>query len=232
MSDNDEANNSEEERMYAGGFNDFDDDSDDDVQPAAPQAGKKVDQRQEEEEENSDSEDDEDDGDDLTVSLKPKKEKKLVAAEETQSGVVYLSRLPGFIKGYNWFKNNWSGPFGAVKSVHMTQVPMQKQKNRKYYKEAWVEFEKRSVARKVADFLNNAPVGRQFTKDKREQDFIWNVKYLKGFKMADVVGGDKQRLQQNRLKRRLEQEKKKGSNYMKRVDQANQTKKQKTETDE
>lgn len=52
------------------------------------------------------------------------------------------------------------------------------------FKEGWVEFEKRKVAREVAKQLNNTTVG-----GKRRNPWyfeLWNLKYLKGFRWVHL----------------------------------------------
>ncbi len=53
------------------------------------------------------------------------------------------------------------------------------------FTEAWVEFEKKKVAKRVAAFLNNTRIGG------KKSDFfasdLWNIKYLHKFKWTDLT---------------------------------------------
>ncbi len=44
----------------------------------------------------------------------------------------------------------------------------------------WIEFADKKVAKRVAESLNNTPIGGK--KGDFYHDDIWNLKYLKGFK--------------------------------------------------
>lgn len=58
------------------------------------------------------------------------------------------------------------------------------------FKEGWVEFKKRRVARKVAQLLNAQPIGGK--KGDRYRDDIWTMKFLGGFKwemLSEHIGG-------------------------------------------
>lgn len=46
------------------------------------------------------------------------------------------------------------------------------------FTEGWLEFKKKRHAKRVADVLNNRPVGGK--KAKQYHDFLWNIKYLRG----------------------------------------------------
>lgn len=46
------------------------------------------------------------------------------------------------------------------------------------FTEGWIEFSKKKYAKKVAETLNNQPVGGK--KRKEYHDFLWNIKYLRG----------------------------------------------------
>lgn len=54
-----------------------------------------------------------------------------------------------------------------------------KGKRRKRFVEGWVEFEKKSLAKRVAASLNNTAVGGKRRSAARES--LWTMKYLSGF---------------------------------------------------
>lgn len=59
-----------------------------------------------------------------------------------------------------------------------------KKKIAKKFTEGWVEFERKSVAKKVAQLLNNQQVSSR--KKSKQYDCIWNIKYLSGFKWTHL----------------------------------------------
>lgn len=67
--------------------------------------------------------------------------------------------------------------------IFVDPKPGEKKKKRKVAKkftEGWVEFERKSVAKKVAAALNNTQVDTR--KKSKQYDCIWNIKYLSNFK--------------------------------------------------
>lgn len=59
-----------------------------------------------------------------------------------------------------------------------------KRKVAKKFTEGWVEFERKSTAKKVALLLNNKQVSNR--KKSKQYDSIWNIKYLSGFKWTHL----------------------------------------------
>jgi ESF2/ABP1 family protein len=55
-----------------------------------------------------------------------------------------------------------------------------KKKKNIVFKEGWVEFEKKKVAKFVAQHINNSPISRK--KGSNFCDILWSLKYLSGFK--------------------------------------------------
>ena len=53
------------------------------------------------------------------------------------------------------------------------------------FTEGWVEFAKKSIAKRVALSLNNTPVGGK--KRSFHASDIWNMKYLSKFKWGDLT---------------------------------------------
>lgn len=107
------------------------------------------------------------------------------------SGVVYLSRLPPFMKP-TAVKEIFSR-FGDVGRVFLAQEDGARARARKKLKkdtrvrfvEGWVEFLKKKEGRMAADMLNNNQLGGK--KGYKFHDFTWNVKYLPKFKWTDLT---------------------------------------------
>jgi len=133
---------------------------------------------------------------------KPKKKKRVhklsLKATEAFStklqkrGVVYLSRIlprmgPAKVKSL-------LGCFGLVTRVYLEEEDKSARKRRikatgskggKRYKEGWVEFEDKKVAKHVAASLNSTPI----TNHKRSVHYgdLWSIKYLSKFKWSHLT---------------------------------------------
>lgn len=59
-----------------------------------------------------------------------------------------------------------------------------KRKVAKKFTEGWVEFEQKSVAKRVAQLLNNTQVSTR--KKSKQFDCIWSIKYLSNFKWTHL----------------------------------------------
>ncbi|KAI4464432.1 activator of basal transcription 1 [Holotrichia oblita] len=103
-------------------------------------------------------------------------------------GIIYLSTIPPYMN-VTKIKEVFS-EFGVVDRVYLQledKDPTKKIKKKKIGKkfiEGWVEFEKKSVAKKVAEMLNNKQVSSR--KKSKHYDCIWNIKYLSGFKWTHL----------------------------------------------
>lgn len=101
-------------------------------------------------------------------------------------GVIYLSRIPPFMKP-NKVRTIFE-QYGEVTRLYLSEEDSSKRKNRqkqggngsKQFEEGWVEFAEKSVAKVVASSLNNTVMGGR--KRSFYHDDIWNIKYLKNFK--------------------------------------------------
>lgn len=119
---------------------------------------------------------------------KPLTKKNLVATEKAikKSGVVFLSRIPPFMKPAKL--RSLLEPFGAINRIflapedptsHTRRVKAGGNKKR-LYTEGWVEFVKKKDAKSVCELLNARIIGGK--KGNYYHDDIWNLLYLKGFK--------------------------------------------------
>jgi ESF2/ABP1 family protein len=108
------------------------------------------------------------------------------AAVERKKGVVYLARVPPFMKPIK--VRHLLERYGEIGRVYLAPEDpsayrrrVQSGGNKKVsYTEGWVEFLDKQVARATASLLNNTPV------DGGKRGFhasdLWNIKYLKHFK--------------------------------------------------
>ncbi|KAM3483237.1 hypothetical protein MY8738_003312 [Beauveria namnaoensis] len=119
--------------------------------------------------------------------------KNLVATEKAikRSGVVYLSRIPPFMKPAKL--RSLLEPYGAINRIflapedptaHARRVRAGGNKKRSYI-EGWVEFLRKKDAKAVCALLNAGTVGGK--KGSYYRDDIWNLMYLKGFKWHNLT---------------------------------------------
>ena len=101
-------------------------------------------------------------------------------------GVIYLSKVPPYMKP-NKIKTLLE-PYGEITRLYLSEeaedIRRKRQKNggngSKQFKEGWIEFADKKIARNVAESLNNTTIGHK--KGDYYHDDIWNLKYLSGFK--------------------------------------------------
>ncbi|KAG5656483.1 hypothetical protein KAF25_000070 [Fusarium avenaceum] len=119
--------------------------------------------------------------------------KNLVASEAAikKSGVVYLSRIPPFMKPAKL--RSLLEPYGTINRIflapedpasHARRVRAGGNKKRSYT-EGWVEFTKKKDAKTVCDLLNANTIGGK--KGSYYHDDLWNLLYLKGFKWHNLT---------------------------------------------
>ncbi|TPX09079.1 uncharacterized protein E0L32_001659 [Thyridium curvatum] len=119
---------------------------------------------------------------------KPLSKKNLVASEAAvrKSGVVYISRLPPFMKPQKL--RSLLEAHGAINRIfcspedpaaHARRVRAGGNK-KKSYTEGWVEFVRKKDAKRACELLNAQTIGGK--KGSYYRDDIWTLRYLKGFK--------------------------------------------------
>ncbi|KAK1721356.1 RNA recognition domain-containing protein [Colletotrichum acutatum] len=130
---------------------------------------------------------------DLPDVSKPLTKKNLVATEEAikKSGVVYISRIPPFMKPQKL--RSLLEPYGKINRIflapedptaHARRVKAGGNK-KKSYTEGWVEFMRKKDAKAVCELLNARTIGGK--KGSYYHDDIWTLKYLKGFKWRHLT---------------------------------------------
>ncbi|KAF5022256.1 hypothetical protein F66182_5695 [Fusarium sp. NRRL 66182] len=119
--------------------------------------------------------------------------KNLVASEAAikKSGVIYLSRIPPFMKPAKL--RSLLEPYGTINRIflapedpasHARRVRAGGNKKRSFT-EGWVEFTKKKDAKAVCDLLNARTIGGK--KGSYYHDDLWNLLYLKGFKWHNLT---------------------------------------------
>ncbi|KAI1746469.1 Pre-rRNA-processing protein ESF2 [Xylaria castorea] len=128
---------------------------------------------------------------------RPLSKKNLVATEKAvkRSGVVYISRIPPFMKPST--VRSIFDRFGKINRVYLSpedaQVRarrlQQGQNRKKNFNEGWLEFIQKADAKAAVELLNGttlAEVGMA-KKGSYYRDDIWSLRYLKGFKWHNLT---------------------------------------------
>lgn len=125
---------------------------------------------------------------------KKKKLKEKLLKEATKAdnrGVCYLSRIPPHMDHVRL--RQILSQFGEIDRIYLAPEDPEAQVHRKkaggfrgqLFSEGWVEFAKKTVAKRVADMLNGEQIGGK--KKSAIYYDIWNIKYLTKFKWDDLT---------------------------------------------
>lgn len=117
--------------------------------------------------------------------------KPLAKPKKDKSGVIYLSRVPPFMKPQ--VLRSLLTPYGAVGKIFLTPESQENRTQRlrgggtrrKLFLDGWVEFIHKRDAKFVAENLNAQTMGGK--KRGRWHDEVWNIKYLSGIKWDHLV---------------------------------------------
>ncbi|KAK7420877.1 RNA-binding ATPase activator esf2 [Neonectria magnoliae] len=130
---------------------------------------------------------------DLPDITRPLTKKNLVASEAAikKSGVVYLSRIPPFMKPQKL--RSLLEPYGTINRIFLAPEDPASHARRvrgggnkkKSYTEGWVEFVKKKEAKAVCEMLNARTIGGK--KGSYYRDDLWNLLYLSGFKWHNLT---------------------------------------------
>jgi len=130
---------------------------------------------------------------DLPGISRPLTKKNLIATDAAikRSGVVYLSRIPPFMKPQKL--RSLLEPFGAINRIFMTPEDPASHTRRvraggnkkRSFTDGWVEFVNKSDAKKACELLNAQIIGGK--KGTYYHDDVWNLLYLKGFKWNNLT---------------------------------------------
>ncbi|KAM0818276.1 putative 18S rRNA factor 2 [Seiridium cardinale] len=124
---------------------------------------------------------------------KPLTKKNLVATDAAikKSGVVYLSRVPPFMKPQKL--RSLLEPYGTINRIflspedpaeHSRRVKNGGNKKRSYA-DGWVEFVRKKDAKAAVDLLRGRAIGGK--KGSFYRDDMWSLSYLKGFKWHNLT---------------------------------------------
>ena len=168
---------------------------------------------------------------------KKKKKKKVVKplsaeeledfqAEQEARGIVYMSRVPPFMKPEK--VRHELAPYGQVLRIYLTPEARSSHLKRKRHKgnskikyvDGWIEFADKRDAKMAAQALNAQPFGGK--KRSYYHDDLWTLKYLPGFKWRHLTeAATQQRMEKSeKLQTELAQAKKERGWYLAKVEQA------------
>jgi ESF2/ABP1 family protein len=143
-------------------------------------------------------------------TAKPKKKPldKTRPPKKNKTGVIYLSSLPPYLKPFALKSMLETRGFAPITKVFLTpevpstSAPRRRSNKRKSYGDGWVEFASKKTAKICAETLNATIVGGK--KGGWYHDDVWNMKYLKGFKWADLMEQVQRERSEREAKRRIE----------------------------
>ena len=159
---------------------------------------------------------------------RPLTKKNLVATERAvkRSGVVYLSRIPPFMKPQK--VRSLLEPYGQVNRIYLEQEDPASHTRRvrhggnkkRMYTEGWVEFVNKADAKHVCELLNAKTIGGK--KGGYYHDDVWNLKYLKSFKWMHLVQqiAEENAERASRLKAEISKTTKENKEFVQNVERA------------
>ncbi|KKA29372.1 hypothetical protein TD95_004042 [Thielaviopsis punctulata] len=129
----------------------------------------------------------------LPAAPKQLAKKNLIATEEAikKSGVLYISRIPPFMKPHKL--RTLLEPHGTINrtflmpeddAAHARRVRAGGNKKR-LFTEGWVEFVSKKDAKRAYELLNARTIGGK--KGSYYRDDVWSLVYLRGFKWRDLM---------------------------------------------
>lgn len=155
-----------------------------------------------------------------------KEELEVVNAARLRTGVVYLSRVPPFMKPQK--VKQLLSAYGEIGRIFLAPEDAKSHakrvrfggNRRQMFTEGWIEFADKRKAKLVAETLNTNKIGGK--KSSFYHDDIWNLKYLPKFKWDDLTAqiSAENASRQTRLAVEIEQEKKQAKHYLKTAEKA------------
>ncbi|XP_022103583.1 activator of basal transcription 1-like [Acanthaster planci] len=160
------------------------------------------------------------------ASEQVRKKKPPKTGRETQPGIIYLSRIPAFMKPKRI--QHIFGQYGELGRTFLQPEDKYTRHTRKKkggnkarcFSEGWVEFKDKKIAKRVALTLNNTRVSGR--KRSRYYDDLWSIKYLHRFQWAHLAGQleYEQQVQKQRMRAEIVQAKRETSVFLKNVEKS------------
>lgn len=133
-------------------------------------------------------------------------------AKARKTGVIYMSRIPPFMKPSTL--RHLLTPYGTISRLFLTPEPPTTYSRRlksggnkkRSFIDGWVEFASKKDAKICTQTLNGQSIGGR--KRGWYHDDIWNLKYLRGFKWADLMETvqNEERVREGRVRAERERE--------------------------
>lgn len=153
-------------------------------------------------------------------------ELEAVNARKARTGVLYLSKVPPFMKPekvkhllsqYGETNRIFLAPEDARSHARRVRFGGNK---RKMFIEGWIEFTDKRKAKLIAETLNTQKIGGK--KGSFYHDDLWNLTYLPKFKWDDLTAqiAAENASRQARLAAEIEQGKREASHYLKNAERA------------
>ena len=195
---------------------------DESTKPQKPASGKKDRAETRPRKDDSDTQPD----DILQVKSLLKKNPVSTEAAIKKSGVIYISRIPPFMKPHKL--RSLLSQYGTINRIFLApEDPMAHQRRvrnggnkKKMYTEGWVEFVNKKDAKDVCEMLNAQTIGGK--KGSYYRDDIWTLKYLNGFKwhhLTEQIAAESAE-RSSRMMAELQREKKENKDFVQRVEKA------------
>ncbi|KAJ1952898.1 RNA-binding ATPase activator esf2 [Linderina pennispora] len=180
-----------------------------------------------------DAGEDNEDGESAAEDSKKRKERLLSEKDieaarlaEKRSGVIYMSRVPPFMKPAK--VRHLLSKYGEIGRIYLAEEDEKRRTRRiksggnrkRQFVEGWIEFKNKKYAKAVAQMLNNTQVGGK--KHGFYHDDLWNLKYLSKFKwrhLTEQLANEKASKAQ-RLENEVNQSRRELEAYLKTVDQS------------
>lgn len=155
-----------------------------------------------------------------------KKNLVATAAAIKKSGVVYLSRVPPFMKPQKL--RSLLEPYGAINRIFLTPEDPTSHTRRvrnggnkkRSYTDGWVEFVNKTHAKAACELLNAKTIGGK--KGTYYHDDVWTLLYLKGFKWnnltAEIAAADAERA--SRMRAEISRTTKENKDFVQNVERA------------
>ncbi|KAK2808041.1 hypothetical protein FQN50_005123 [Emmonsiellopsis sp. PD_5] len=167
---------------------------------------------EEQDQDNDDeNEEDEEEGEEEEKPSSKHKPLTTTTRKKNKTGVIYLSSLPPYLKpsalksllthrGFGPITKIFLSPYTPPNSNSLSTS--KKRNKRRTYTDGWVEFASKRTAKICAETLNAHIVGGK--KGGWYHDDVWNMKYLTGYKWADLMEQVQRERAEREAKRRIE----------------------------
>ena len=153
---------------------------------------------------------------------------------ESSRGVLYIPRVPPYMHAPKL--RHLLSPFGSIGRIYLTPEDVKEQEKRvrsggqkkTLYKDGWIEFMDKKVAKNVASSLNGTTIGGKKGHNFYRDD-IWTLRYLSKFTWSDLNEHlvAKRDTRSKRLQQRKDRQDKEDEFFLKNVQKAAQIERKK-----